>query len=71
MNHVSGVANSLQNFSASPEEKFCRCGKKFGPPVMFTFERIWVLRKILFFSERVGKFIELELERIRGGKQLF
>jgi hypothetical protein len=31
------VANSLQKFSASPEEKFGRSGKKFGPPVIFSF----------------------------------
>jgi hypothetical protein len=38
MNPASAsVANSLQNFSASPEEKFGRSGKKFGPPEMLTF----------------------------------
>ncbi len=33
----ASVANSLQDFSASPEEKFGRRGKKFGPLINFHF----------------------------------
>ncbi len=41
------VANSLQNFSASPGGKFSRWGKKFGLPVNFTFWRNLGLTKTL------------------------
>jgi hypothetical protein len=35
---IYSVANSLQNFSASSEEKSGRSEEKqFGPPVIFTF----------------------------------
>jgi hypothetical protein len=34
------VANSLQSFSANPEEKFDCLGKTFGPHNFFLFEGI-------------------------------
>ncbi len=34
---LGSVANSVKNFLASPEEKFGRWGKNFGPPVIITF----------------------------------
>ncbi len=43
-------ANLLQKFSANPEEKFGRWGKKFSPPVIFPFWRNLGLRKTLFLS---------------------
>ncbi len=62
MNLIS-VANSLQNFSASPEEKLGCSGNKFGSPVIFPC-----------LCERENNTISwtsLELERRRRGKQLF
>ncbi len=65
---IGSVANSLQNFSDSPQEKFGRWGKKFGPPVNFTFWRNLGSRKTIFLLV-CGKIscTSLELESIRGG----
>jgi hypothetical protein len=66
------VANSLQNFSASPRRKIQLLRKKFGPSVNFTFWRNLGLRKTLFCPcECENNNISQELERIRGGQQVF
>ncbi len=71
----ASVANSLQNFAASPEEKFGRWGIKFGPLVIFTLWRNLGLKKHYFcLCEWKNKNIScnfLDLEGIGGGKQFF
>jgi hypothetical protein len=52
-------AYSLQDFPANPKEKFDRQGKKFGPPVIFLFERNLGLKNTIFVcvSEKTTLFL--------------
>jgi hypothetical protein len=63
----------LQSFSASPEAKFGRSGKKFGPPSKFQFLKKFGLKKNTFIClcEWENFFFSLQLERIREGNQFF
>jgi hypothetical protein len=67
---TSSVANSLQDFSANPEEKFDCWRKKFCPWVIFPFWRNLAEEKIFFFCVSVEITIFLgHFPRIKKDKR--
>ena len=72
VHHEHSVANSLQNFSASPEEKFGRLKEKMRSPVILTFWRNLGPKNTIFVCVSGDiSLTSLELERIWGGKTIF